>query len=344
MELERETENDHKEIIAAKDKGRRIMFQSPSSRASSLFKRSAANPILAPTSRWWESEAVFNPGVIEDKEGNIHILYRAIGRDGISRFGYARTRDGETIEFRSQEPVFDADDGNEFEQKGVEDPRIVCIGGVYHITYTAASVYASGETVPPWLASEPRPWRVRISLAVTSDFKNFTRYGVILPDMDNKDAVLFPEKINGQYAILHRLPPDIWIAYSSNLRDWEEHKKVTHTRPGEWDERRIGAGAPPLLTSKGWLLLYHGADHHNVYRAGFLLLDREDPSRVLGRSPIPAIEPVESYEKEGLVPRVVFPEGLVLRGSDELLMYYGGGDKVVGVAKASLKAVLASLK
>lgn len=320
----------------------RILFRSNSAKSSDLFARANSNPILYPTNFWWESEAVFNPAAAEDENGVIHLVYRAMGKDGISRFGYARTKNGEHIDYRSTAPIFESDENNEFEEKGVEDPRLSCVDGQFYMTYTAASKYKAEEPVPVWLGPD-QPWRVRVSLAVTKDFKSFSRRGVILPEMDNKDAVLFPEKINGQYAILHRLPPDIWVAYSDNLADWEKHEKVTHTRPGFWDERRIGTGAPPIKTPAGWLVSYHGSDHHNVYRAGFLLLDLKDPSRVLGRSGEPAFEPVEKYEKEGLVPRVVFPEGLVLRG-DELLMYYGGADKVVGLARGSLKKVLASLK
>lgn len=320
----------------------KILFRSVSARETALFVRARSNPILKPTDLWWESEAVFNPAAAEDKNGVIHLVYRAIGKDGISRFGYATTKNGEHIDYRSPAPIFESDENNEFEEKGVEDPRLSCVGGQFYMTYTAASKYKADEPLPAWLGAD-QPWRVRVSLAVTDDFKHFSRHGVILPEMDNKDAVLFPEKINGKFAILHRLPPDIWIAYSNDLTDWDGHEKVTHTRPGLWDERRIGTGAPPIKTPQGWLVAYHGSDHHNVYRAGFLLLDLNDPSRVLGRSREPAFEPVERYEKEGLVPRVVFPEGLVLRG-DELLMYYGGADKVVGMAKGSLMKVIASLK
>jgi predicted GH43/DUF377 family glycosyl hydrolase len=314
-----------------------------------VFARAPENPILAPTPLWWESVAVFNPGVVQDAEGIIHLLYRATGRDGISRLGYAQTRDGVTIKARSREPVFEPEFGNELETFGVEDPRIVFLDGTYYVTYTAASQYRIDDPHPelvppqeqPWGAGEP--WRVRISLALTKDFRSFTRHGVILPDVDNKDGVLFPERVDGQYVLLHRLPPDIWIAYSTDLRDWRGHRAVLRTRPAYWDEQKLGAGAPPLCIDEGWLLLYHGSDHHNVYRAGFVLLDGRDPSRVLGRSEAPALEPLEPYEVGGRVPRVVFPTGVVRRG-DTILMYYGAADTVVGVARASLKNVLSSLR
>jgi beta-1,2-mannobiose phosphorylase / 1,2-beta-oligomannan phosphorylase len=325
---------------------RRILLSSPVPRSEPFFTRAAENPLLAPTSRWWESKGVFNPGIAEGPDGTIHILYRAMGNDMISRFGYARTRDGVTIEARSAEPVFEPELGDEYERLGIEDPRITVLDGGYYITYTAASRYGVRDPHVPRESSHELPWpvwRVRVSLAVTDDFQTFTRYRIILPEMDNKDAVLLPEKIQGKYVLLHRLPPDIWIAYSENLRVWEGYRAVLRTRPAYWDERRLGAGAPPIRVPGGWLLCYHGSDHHNVYRAGFVLLDANDPSRVLGRSVAAALEPRAPYELTGLVPRVVFPTGLVLRG-DTLLLYYGAADRVIGVARGSLRAVLASLR
>lgn len=327
---------------------RPVLLQDPAPQAQPLFVRAAENPILAPTSRWWESTAVFNPGVVEDASGVIHLLYRATGRDGISRFGYARTRDGVTIEERSSEPVFEPNPDDEYDDAGVEDPRIVLLDGTYHVTYTGASRYRA--PTPPGTRPSPdaprgatSPWRVRVSLALTDDFRHYRRYGVILPEMNNKDAVLFPERIEGKYVILHRLPPDMWVSFSTDLRTWEGHRSVLRTRPAFWDERRLGAGAPPLRLDEGWLLLYHGSDHHNVYRAGFVLLDAHDPSIVLKRSDAPVLEPQAPYEREGVVPRVVFPTGLVRRG-DTLLLYYGAADTVIGVARGSLKQVLASLR
>lgn len=307
-----------------------------------LFTRLGDGPLLLPTERWWESSAVFNPGAAEGPDGVIHLLYRAQGQDHVSRLGHATTRDGVTIEERSPEPVFDPDLQDEFERLGTEDPRIVRMNDTYYVTYTAVSLYRPSDPHPEWLPSGSPPSRVRVSLALTEDFRTFTRLGVVLPDMDNKDAVLFPEKIGGKYALLHRLPPDMWIAMSADLKTWGDHRVVLRTRPALWDEHKLGAGPPPIRTPAGWLVCYHGVDHHNVYRAGFSLLDSENPSRVLGRSSEPALEPQEPWEIKGQTSRVVFPCGMVLRG-DELLVYYGAADSVVGVAKASLQAVLASL-
>ncbi len=169
------------------------------------------------------------------------------------------------------------------------------------------------------------------------------RLGTILPDMDDKDGVLFPEKIDGQYVLLHRLPPDIWLATSSDLRHWENHRVVLRTRPALWDEAKVGAGPPPIRVEGGWLLLYHGFDHHRVYRAGFALLDAKDPSVVLARSEEPALEPAEPWERKGQVDRVVFPTGMIRRG-DNLLVYYGAADTNIGLAEGSVRDILASLR
>lgn len=311
-------------------------------RGSTLLTRVGEGPLLEPTTAWWESRAVFNPGVVEGPDGTIHVLYRAQGRDGISRFGYARTRDGVTIEARSPDPVYEPDIHDELERIGTEDPRIVRIGNLYLVTYTAASLYRSTDPHPQWLPEGEPPWRVRIALAATEDFRTFLRLGVLLPDVDNKDGVLFPERVGNRYLLLHRFPPDMWLATSTDLRHWEGHQIVLRTRPALWDERKLGAGPPPVRTSRGWLFCYHGVDHHNVYRAGFALLDLEDPRRVLGRSQEPALEPLVSWEVTGQVPRVVFPTGMVLRG-DELLVYYGAADTVIGVARGSLQQILAAL-
>lgn len=311
-------------------------------RAESLLTRAGNVPLLAPTRRWWENAAVFNPGVAEDDAGVIHILYRAQGRDGISRLGYARSRDGVTIDERFPEPAFEPDEHDEFEKAGVEDPRIVRMGNLFYVTYTAASRYREQNADAEHTETTDFPWRVRIGLTVTEDFRTFLRFGILLPDRDDKDGTLFPERIVSRYGLLHRLPPDIWIATSTDLRHWEQHRVVLRTRPGLWDESKVGAGPPPVRISQGWLLLYHGVDHHRVYRAGFALLDGKDPSRVLGRSLHPALEPRAPWELKGHVPRVVFPTGMVVRG-DTLLVYYGAADTTVGVAQGSLRAILSSL-
>lgn len=291
------------------------------------LERYNANPVLAPTDNWWENKAVFNCAAVRSN-GDIHILYRAQGDDDVSRFGYACTQNGLDIIRRDDSPNYESV-GDELERLGVEDPRITRIDDTYYITYTGVSLYPCCESRPSPLKSVP--WRCRVGLISTKDFRTYTKHGCILPDMDNKDVVLFPEKIDGRYVMLHRTFPNMWIAYSDDLVHWYDHKLLMRVQPGSWDCNRIGAGAPPIKTEYGWLNFYHGVDHKRNYRLGILLLDLDDPSKVIGRSADPILSPDEDYEKEGLVPNVVFTCGAV-ESNGNYLVYYGGADKVIGVA------------
>jgi len=282
------------------------------------LQRYAGNPILTPREDHpWESGAVFNPGVVY-AGGKVHLLYRAIGEyeNYISRLGYAVSEDG--LRFtRLDEPVFEPQE--DYERFGCEDPRITAIGDVFYVTYTALSRRAFSNAGN------------RVALASTTDFRNFRRYGVILPEFEDKDAVLFPEKIAGKYVMFHRIAPDIWIAYSDDLLHWYGHKVVMRPRPGRWDGVKIGAGAPPLKTEHGWLLFYHGVDEDMVYRLGVALFDLHDPSKLIARQEEPILEPEEVYEREGDVPNVVFTCGAIEK-DDLYYVYYGGADKVICVA------------
>lgn len=284
--------------------------------------------MLAPTDNWWENKAVFNCAAAR-LNGNVHILYRAIGDDGISRFGYAMSANGLDIAERSCLPVYESL-GDELERLGVEDPRITEIEGTYYITYTGASVYPC-SAAQPGTAITCIPWRCRVGLLSTKDFISYRKHGCILPDMDNKDVVLFPERINGKYVMLHRTFPDIWIAYSDDLVHWTDHKIIMRVQPGGWDCNRIGAGAPPIRTEQGWLNFYHGVDDGRNYRLGVLMLDLDDPSKVIGRSAEPILSPEKKWEQDGLVPNVVFTCGAV-EMDGQYIVYYGGADKVIAVA------------
>lgn len=291
------------------------------------LERYEKNPVLSPTGNWWENKAVFNCAAARSK-GIVHILYRAIGDDGISRFGYARSENGLDVVERGDTPIYESA-GDELDRLGVEDPRITRIEDAYYITYTGASVSPRCESRPTLF--KPTPLQCRVGLLSTKDFKTFKNHGCILPDMDNKDVVLFPEKIRGKYVILHRTFPNIWMACSEDLITWHDHKLVMRVRPGYWDCDRIGAGAPAIKTEYGWLNFYHGVDHKQTYRLGIVLLDLEDPSKVIGRSVAPVLSPEKDYEKFGLVPNVVFTCGAIgMNGRYHV--YYGGADKVIGVA------------
>lgn len=300
---------------------------------SSLFTRSPLNPILTPTARWWESRAVFNPGAaIHD--GRVALVYRAVGADGISRFGLAWSKDGEKIEEKHELPWYESALDDPYGRLGVEDPRITPLEDRYYLTYCKASV---AEASTPPLSWEPAPFRVRTGLGVTDDFSGGQEVGVVLPQTNTKDAVLFPEKVDGKYAMLLRAYPSIQYLISSDLQRWSDPIRVMEPIPGSWESERIGAGPPPIRTPWGWLLLYHGNAYlrlpanKRMYSMGLAVLDADDPSRVIYRHSDPIFWPEAPYEVKGPVGDVVFGTGLIeLNGRHYL--YYGAGDGVIGVA------------
>lgn len=222
------------------------------------------------------------------------------------------------------------------EEFGVEDPRITEIEGKYWITYVAVSRYGAAT-----------------ALASTDDFVTFERHGVILCP-ENKDVVLFPHKVHGQYLSLHRPTPStqfsrpqIWLARSQNLLHWGEHECV-YAGSADWENDRVGAGTPPIATDEGWLEIYHGsrramrAGEVGAYSAGALLLDRTNPTRILRRSHGPIMQPTADFERSGFVANVVFPTALVDLG-ETLRVYYGASDTFVGVTEFSRKELIAAL-
>jgi len=213
---------------------------------------------------------------------------------------------------------------------GLEDCRVSRIDATYYLTYTAVS-----------------PNGVAVGLRSTSDWKLFNEHGLILPP-HNKDCALFEEKIGGRFFALHRpSSPEIggnyiWLAESPDLVHWGKHICVARTRPGMWDSARIGAGAAPIRTSAGWLEIYHGADEQNRYCLGALLLDLEEPWKVIARSQEPIMEPAMPYEEAGFFGNVVFTNGHLVEG-DSLTLYYGASDSVICGARFSLAEILRSL-
>jgi predicted GH43/DUF377 family glycosyl hydrolase len=212
---------------------------------------------------------------------------------------------------------------------GVEDCRVTTIDGRYLLTYTAVSGAGVG-----------------VGCIETSDWRSFRRLGMIIPP-HNKDCAIFEERIGGDYVCLHR-PSGvglggnfIWLARSPDLLHWGDHRCIARTRPGMWDGERIGAGAAPIRTPKGWLEIYHGSDRKR-YCLGALLLDLDDPSKVLARSREPLMEPLAPYEQTGFFGHVVFTNGHVVDG-DTLTLYYGAADEVICGARLSISAILATL-
>ncbi len=217
------------------------------------------------------------------------------------------------------------------ESYGIEDCRVSLIGSRYYLTYTAVS-----------------PHGVAVGMRSTEDWKNFTHHGLMLP-AHNKDCALFEEKIGGMHHALHRpSSPElggnyIWLAESPDLVHWGNHRCIARTRPGMWDSARIGAGAAPIRTDRGWLEIYHGATPEHRYCLGALLLDLDEPWKVIARSEEPIMEPLAPYENEGFFGKVVFTNGHLIDG-DDLVMYYGASDSVICAARFPIRGVLDSLR
>ncbi len=307
------------------------------------FARAKENPIILPIkSHPWEAKATFNPAAIY-LENKVHILYRAMSEDNTSSIGYAQSKDGARIDYRSTEPVYIPREP--FEQKltpggnsGCEDPRLTKIGDKIYMFYTAFDGKNSPRVALTWIRTKDflaQKWNWYKSITVSPH------------DFDNKDSALFPEKFNGKFLIIHRIGDDIDLAFVSNLefkivKELEEHRWIS-PRKGMWDSKKVGVAAPPIKTRQGWLMFYHGVSEDNIYRVGAVLCDRKDPTKIIARTDEPILEPETVYEREGEVPNVIFPCGAVLIGN-KIFMYYGGADKVVGVATVEIDNLLSVLK
>ncbi|OGM94292.1 hypothetical protein A2524_00805 [Candidatus Wolfebacteria bacterium RIFOXYD12_FULL_48_21] len=306
-----------------------------------VVTRYKKNPILEPIKEHaWENKAVFNPTAVEIG-GKIHIIYRAMGDDDTSVLGYACSKDGMKITERVDHPIYVPRES--FEKKthpgnsGCEDPRITQIDDMLYMFYTAYD----GTHSPAVAATS-------IS---TADFLkknwNWSWPAIITPaTVDDKDSCLFPEKIGDNYLVFHRTHEHICLDPIKSL-DFDTNKIDTFTpiigpRRGMWDGRKVGIASVPIKTTKGWLLLYHGVSEEGIYRVGALLLDLHDPMIVLARTTDYIFAPETDYEKNGIIPNVVFPCGSTVNGK-KLFIYYGGADKVVGVATANIDEIVDAL-
>jgi len=299
--------------------------------------RYADNPILLPiAAHYWESKYVLNAAAIRINN-YVYILYRAFGDDEISRIGLAIT-DGYHVLERLEDPIFIPQDDRE--NKGCEDPRVVLIEDELYMIYTAyngviAQISAASIKLDDFFNRRWDLWK---------------RKGYAFEDIWNKDAILFPEKINGRYCIFHRIEPSIWVSYLDNLEfpvPKEKHSIILGPRSGMmWDSLKIGAGTQPIKTKYGWLLIYHGVDRKRVYRLGVILVDLHNPEKLLYRSPNPVLSPETQYEvgdAESWVPNVVFTCGAVsaeekelLDASDTILVYYGAADTYICLATTTV--------
>jgi predicted GH43/DUF377 family glycosyl hydrolase len=296
-----------------------------------LLQRHPANPVLLPDpASDWECYNVFNPAVVYHN-GLFHMLYRAQGLDWVSRIGYAVSEDGVHWN-RLRRPVLEPVDGTD--SRGVEDPRVTEIDGVFYMCYTAYGREFHGRGRPTHAGGGITPMIARSHNLIT-----WETLGPIVRGEDNKDHVLFPRRINGRYVALHRRRPHVWLAYSDDLLTWSESDMfpIFGPRPdNRWDSRTVGANGAPIETEHGWLMLYHGYDDDHVYRFGACLLDLENPRQVIRRPRDPIFWPQELWELRGDVPNVVFSCANPVVG-DTVYVYYGGGDHVIGLATCKLR-------
>lgn len=326
--------------------------------------------ILEKSNLAFEQEAVFNPACIE-VGGITHMFYRAVGRDSISSIGYAQLQ-GTNVIKRLDTPILYPE--HPYEKMGLEDPRITYLDGTYYLLYT---VYDGKNAL--------------ISYATSPDLVHFTKQGILSPQISydeaedifrdanvrerysmfevfykekngknillfEKDASLFPKKINGKFAIMHRVLPGIQIIYCNDLHELtDDYWRLYFTKLGDhivldplfwFENRNVGGGCSPIETKDGWLILYHAVEDTpfgRIYHAGAALLDLKNPLNVIGRLKEPLFSPKAPWEKKGAVNDVVFPTGAIVSG-DRLTIFYGAADTCIAAKSCSLSDLLQALK
>lgn len=337
-------------------------FKAEAGREKMKIRRHEANPIVRPGMFDWRRVAVFNPGVIYENE-RVYLYERAAG--SLCPFqtviGMLVSDDGVRFTHAADRPVFTGAMAG-YPEGSVQDARIVKIDGLYYMSYAIQpyqmNCHPNGIGVPDYITGHYRGWDncaapmiTQSGIAVSEDLYNFKHVCFNTPrEIDDRDNMLFPCKIKGRFATLRRpmshvgekygtSGPSIWISYSDDLMEWTEPVLVASPEQ-EWEGGKIGAAAPPILCDEGWLLLYHGVDKRSVYRVGAMLLDPENPEKVVARTRDYIMEPEEYYEKFGLViPNVVFPTGNIL--IDGLLyIYYGCADTCISLATVPFKELL----
>lgn len=295
------------------------------------FERYRKNPILSRKNVPYPCNSVFNAGACKFRDKYILII-RIEDQKGQSHLTLAHSDDGYQFKVNDSPWVVSSSKPEYavYEKFGVEDPRITPIEDMFYITYTAYGLYGP-----------------RVGIGRTQDFVRFERVA-LATEVDNKDAVLFPEKIDGQYVMIDRpsgtgkREGSIWITYSPDLIYWGRAKAILEPEPG-WRNFKVGISTPPIKTEQGWLSLYHGVRDTasgRVYRIGALLLDLKNPEKVNGYTPYFIFGPEEYYERTGDVPNVVFPCGLIEESDGWVKMYYGAADTCIGLAEARINDLI----
>lgn len=307
-------------------------------RPADVVKRYEGNPILSPEDVPYECQHMCNSSPVRTDDGYVMVL--RIDQEGRQFLGLARSDDGLkwTVD---PEPFMTAEGA---EEDRIYDPRVTRMGDDHIVCYAADTSVG-----------------IRLGVAVTRDFKAAERK--FLSEPDNRNAVVFPEKINGLYCRLDRpfariyekeRPYDIWISWSPDLVYWGKHELVLRWQDVSWGTHKIGPAAPPIRTDEGWLTLFHGAEiremdemrWNKIYRAGVMLLDLENPAKIIGRCAEPVLDPdpAHPYEVEGYRPTVIFPTGLIDMGDGTCRIYYGASDQVMALATAKIADLVALCK
>ncbi len=304
---------------------------------TNIFSRYPNNPILT-ADHWPDAvNVVFNPAAALLGETTV-LMVRVEDRRGLSHLHVARSLDGFSDWKIDPVPAMGPIEGDHNALWGFEDPRSVWVEELERYVVTCTAYGPSGPAV---------------HLSLTTNFEDFEHLGMVMPPED-KNASLFPRRINGSWVLLHRPvtvtghTADVWLSRSTDLLSWRAPEPVLNCRIGAWwDATRIGVGPPPIETAEGWLIIYHGvkqAVSGPIYRVGAALLDLENPTKVLQRTNHWLLSPEAPYERVGDVPNVVFPCGAVVLPSGELRLYYGAADTSVCVAISSIEAILAVLR
>jgi beta-1,2-mannobiose phosphorylase / 1,2-beta-oligomannan phosphorylase len=331
------------------------------------FDKCPSNPILKPyPENAWESLCVLNPAVVyREEDGLFYMIYRAAGNDKTHYIylGLATSKDGVDFHRESNQPLI-SPDKNGADGGGVEDPRIVKIGDYYYMTY-ASRVFAPGQYWksdhenygfhPEYGPSVLLYNNTETHLAVSKDLRDWKKLGRITNAKDDdRDVVIFPEKINGKFYRTSRPTyrcgegypnknPAIWLTSSTDLLEWDEPLSLLYQGQEDWEGYKVGASCPPLKTKNGWLLLYHGVSSNDkVYRVGAFLLDSQNPCKILAKTRKPLMEPTFPYETEGYYNGCVFPTANIIK--DGLIyIYYGAADHYIGLATCRVDELLKDL-
>jgi len=327
--------------------------------------------ILQKTKNDFENKAVLNPAVLQDGQ-DVHIVYRAIDKEYMSSLGYAKLKGPTKVIERWNKPFLSPQ--YKYENKGIEDPRLTKIGDTFYLVYivhdgkNALLSYSYGKDLfnlkRGGIISPQVPYSKAGKLFKYSKLKDdyyffqayYQQYGGKNIKIWDKDGMLYPELINGKFALVHRILPDMQIAYFNDFSDlkdeyyWIDYlmnmsKNVILENAHGFEERHVGGGAPPIKTKHGWLMIYHGTEESNqqrVYHGGAALFSKKDPRKIIARLPYPLLSPEKDYELRGHVSQVVFPTGTSIF-KDRLYIYYGAADSHIAVASVNLNDLLEEL-